>query len=64
MLVFSRAYLVRRPVSRRRGVVVLPARVLAGHLRGYPRLLPAGEVRRLRDRLGRALASAADAGGA
>jgi hypothetical protein len=64
MLVFSRAYLVPRPVSRRRGVVVLPARMLAGHLRGFPMLLSAGEVRRVHHRLGRALASGGDAGGA
>jgi hypothetical protein len=64
MLVFSRAYLVPRPVSRRRGVVVLPARMLADHLRGYPQLLSAGEVRRLQHRLGQALASAGDVGGA
>jgi len=31
LLVFSRAYL-DRPVSRQRGVVVLPARMLRGHL--------------------------------
>jgi hypothetical protein len=31
LLVFSRAY-TSRPVSRRRGVTILPARMLAGHL--------------------------------
>lgn len=58
MLVFSRAYLVGRPVSRQRGVVVLPARMLAGHLRRQPKLLSAQEARRLHDRLGHALAPA------
>jgi len=41
LLVFSDAYL-DRPVSRRRGVTVLPARMLAGHLdRRHSRLTPA-----------------------
>jgi hypothetical protein len=42
LLVFSRAYL-DRPVSRQRGVLVLPARMLAGHLaRREPKLDSAG----------------------
>ena len=32
LLVFSDAYIVGSPVSRRRGVLILPARMLAGHL--------------------------------
>jgi hypothetical protein len=41
LLVFSRAYL-DRAVSRRRGVTVLPGRMLAGHLERRPaRLTPA-----------------------
>jgi hypothetical protein len=51
LLVFSRAYLVGRAVSRRRGVVVLPARMLAGHLRRSRRLLSLEEVRQLHDHL-------------
>jgi hypothetical protein len=55
LLVFSRAYLVGRPVSRQRGVVVLPARMLAGHLRRRRELLSAEEAQRLYDRLGQVL---------
>jgi hypothetical protein len=62
LLVFSRAYLVGRPVTRQRGVVVLPARMLAGHLRRHPELLSALEVRRLHDRLGQVLGRPALAG--
>ena len=58
LLVFSRAYLIGRAVSRQRGVVVLPARMLAGHLRRQPELLSAEEARQLHDRLGHALAPA------
>jgi hypothetical protein len=54
LLVLSRAYLVGAPVSRQRGVMVLPARMLAGHLRRSRRLLSVEEVRRLHDRLGQA----------
>lgn len=52
LLVFSRAYLVGRPVSRRRGVVALPARMLPGHLRRQPTLLSADEVEQVHARLG------------
>jgi hypothetical protein len=55
LLVFSRAYL-DRAVSRQRGVVVLPARMLAGHLaRRRPELSP-GEVEEIHARLSAALA--------
>ncbi len=50
LLVFSRAYF-DRPVSRQRGVVVLPARMLAGHLERRPVQLPPEEVRALHARL-------------
>ncbi len=50
LLVFSRAYL-DRPVSRQRGVVVLPARMLAGHLERRPVQLSPEEVRALHARL-------------
>ena len=55
LLVFSHAYIVGMAVSRRRGVVVLPARMLAGHLRRQPKRLSAGEAERLHDRLGQVL---------
>src|SRR4051812_3538686 len=45
LLVFSRAYLTPA-VSRRRGVVVLPARMLEGHLKRRPPVLAPGEVDR------------------
>jgi len=58
LLVFSRAYLIGRAVTRQRGVVVLSARMLAGHLRRRPKLLSAEEARQLHDRLGHAIAPA------
>jgi Nuclease-related domain len=54
LLVFSDAYL-DRPVSRRRGVTVLPARMLAGHLGRRTARLSAGEVDDLYRRLAAAL---------
>jgi Nuclease-related domain len=62
LLVLSRAYLVGRPVSRQRGVLVLPARMLAGHLRRRPEVLSVGEAQLLHDRLGHALGRPAVAG--
>jgi Nuclease-related domain len=58
LLVFSRAYLIGRAITRQRGVVVLPARMLAGHLRRRPKLLSPEEARQLHDRLGHAIAPA------
>jgi hypothetical protein len=55
LLVFSRAYLIGRAVTRQRGVVVLPARMLAGHLRRSRQLLSPEEASRLHDRLRHAL---------
>jgi hypothetical protein len=55
LLVFSRAFL-DRPVSRRRGVIVLPARMLAGHLARRRPELNADEVAELHRRLSAALA--------
>jgi hypothetical protein len=55
LLVFSRAYLIGRPVTRQRGVEVLPARMLAGHLRRARQLLSPEEARQLHDRLRQAL---------
>jgi hypothetical protein len=54
LLVFSRAYL-DRPVSRQRGVLVLPARMLAGHLARREVTLEQSEVERLHSRLCAAL---------
>jgi nuclease-like protein len=44
LLVFSQAYLIGRPISRRRGVVVLPARMLVGFLERRPARLPSPRV--------------------
>jgi hypothetical protein len=55
LLVFSRAYL-DRPVSRQRGVLVMPARMLAGHLARRPARLSATEVADLHRRLSTAIA--------
>ena len=55
LLVFSRAYLVGRPVSRQRGVTVLPARMLAAHLQRYPAALGADDAMALYARLTAAL---------
>jgi hypothetical protein len=55
LLVFSRAYLVGRPVSRQRGVTVLPARMLAGHLQRYRPELGADDAATLHKRLTAAL---------
>jgi hypothetical protein len=54
LLVFSDAYL-DRPVSRRRGVVVLPARMLAGHLDRRPAHFSPAQVEDLHRRLAAAL---------
>src|SRR3954469_7630650 len=55
LLVFSRAYLVGRPVTRQRGVTVLPARMLPGHLQRYPPALGAEAAVALSERLTAAL---------
>jgi hypothetical protein len=51
LLVFSRAYLVGRPVSRQRGVLVLPARMLADHLTRRPARLSSDQTAELQARL-------------
>jgi hypothetical protein len=51
MLFLSRAFLVGTPVSRRRGVTVLTARMLVRHLRRQPTQLSAAEVELLQGRL-------------
>src|SRR5439155_12297410 len=55
LLVFSRAYLIGRPVTRQRGVTVLPARMLAAHLQRYPAALGAEDAVSLHARLTAAL---------
>jgi hypothetical protein len=50
LLVFSRAYLDRAP-SRQRGVLVLPARMLAGHLERRKRVLTPEEAHTIYERL-------------
>ncbi len=57
LLVFSRAW-VDRPLSRRKGVRVLPARMLLSYLDRQPRRLTAEQVQRAHRRLARALAKA------
>ena len=44
LLVFSDAYIVGSPVSRRRGVLILPARMFAGHLMRRRPVLTPGQV--------------------
>lgn len=56
LLVFSRAFLVGRPVSRQRGVLVLPARMLAGHLARREPVLSAERVDAVHRQLASALA--------
>ncbi len=55
LLVYSRAW-VNRPLARRRGVRVLPARMLVRHLTRQPAKLSPQEVERAHRRLARALA--------
>jgi hypothetical protein len=54
LLVYSRAW-VDRPLARRRGVRVLPARMLIGHLRGRAHTLSRSDVEAARERLEAAL---------
>ncbi len=51
LLVFAEAYMVGKPVLRRRGVLVLPARMLADHLCGREVLHSSAEVQALYTRL-------------
>jgi hypothetical protein len=55
LLVFSRAFLIGRGVSRRAGVTVLPARMLAGHLARRPLRFTAARVAEVHARLAAAL---------
>lgn len=56
LLVFSDAFL-DRPVSRQRGVCVLPARMLRGHLARRRPSLSSDDVESIYERLGRALSA-------
>jgi hypothetical protein len=55
LLVFSHAFLMPKPVSRREGVLILPARMLAGHLQRRAGSIPAERVREVYERLAVAL---------
>ncbi len=55
LLVFSDAYLIGKAVARTRGVLVLPARMLPGHLARRAPSLSADEVQALHGRLAQAL---------
>lgn len=57
LLVFSRAYLYPRAVSRQRGVIVLPARMLPGHLQRRAPVLNADEALVVYERLRSAVAA-------
>lgn len=57
LLVFSQAYLYPRPVSRQRGVVVLPARMLAAHLERRKARFTAEQAREVYARLATSLSS-------
>ncbi len=55
LVVFSRAW-VDRPLSRRKGVRVVPARMLLSYVDRQPERLGAADVKRARERLAAALA--------
>jgi hypothetical protein len=55
LLVFSRAFLVESPVAHVRGVTVLPARMLAGHLRRQRPVLGEAEAAEIGETLRLAL---------
>jgi hypothetical protein len=55
LVVFSRAW-VDKPLARRRGVRVLPARMLLGYLRRHPPTLSVEQVEQIRERIIAALA--------
>ncbi|MGN6556562.1 MAG: nuclease-related domain-containing protein [Solirubrobacterales bacterium] len=59
LLVFSRAYIVDRVPARRRGVLILPARMLAGHLSRRPAVVSAERAAVIHRRLALAVGQAA-----
>jgi hypothetical protein len=61
LLVYSRAW-VDRPLSRRKGVRVVPARMLAGYLERQPQRLEPEEVERARERIAREVLESAARG--
>ena len=58
LIVYSRAW-VDRPLSRRKGVRIVPARMLLGYLDRQPRRLEAEAIEDARERLARAVLAAA-----
>jgi len=62
LLVFSRAYIVGPVPARRRGVLVMPARMLAGHLARRRPVLSVERAEVIHRRLALAVGQAADAG--
>jgi hypothetical protein len=58
LLVYSRAW-VDRPLSRRKGVRVMPARMLASYLDRQPQRLEAQEIEAARERIAQAVLDAA-----
>jgi len=63
LLVFSRAW-VDRPLARRKGVRVLPARMLVGHLSKRSGTLSHEEIEQVHERVAAALADYAERSGA
>jgi hypothetical protein len=51
LLVFSQAYLIGKPPAKRRGVTVLPARMLAWFISRRRPLLTSAEAKALHERL-------------
>lgn len=62
LLVFSRAYIVGPVPARRRGVLIMPARMLAGHLARRQPVLSVERAEVIHRRLALAVGQAADAG--
>lgn len=62
LLVFSNAYLVGKPVTRQRGVTVLPARMLADHLLRRRAVLTPDQVAALHVQVSQAVKTTASTG--
>lgn len=62
LLVFSRAYIVGPVPARRRGVLILPARMLAGHLERRQAVISVERAKVIHRRLSLAVGQAAEAG--
>ncbi|HYM91187.1 MAG TPA: nuclease-related domain-containing protein [bacterium] len=63
LIVFSRAW-VDRPMARRKGVRIVPARMLLGYLERLPATLSSGEIEKVRGLVAEALLERAARGGA